>query len=166
MEIATWLETKDSKCIFYSQLFQASVGNLEKIMKVKFFIATVASLIVTGSSFAQSRSGDTLETSYKPTLSHAQVVEELRNAQANSEIVSGELYGSQAPAFISTLLRADVVNESKIAQLRGEILSGELWGQPPTMLTNTHTRLEIRGEAIEFAKAHHGHGLNEIYSGD
>ena len=135
-------------------------------MKVKVVIATVAILMIAGSSFAQSWSGDASEAGYKSTLSRAQVVEELRRAQSNGEIVSGELYGSQAPAFRSTLLRADVVNESKIAQLRGEIFSGELWGQQPTMLTNTYTRLEIRGEAIEFAKAHHGHGLNEIYSGD
>ena len=135
-------------------------------MKVKFVIAAVATLIIAGSSFAQSWSGDALDASYKSTLSRAQVVEELRTAQAKGEIVSGELYGSEMSAFRSTIPRVDVVSELKTALWSREIFSGELYGQQPTMLTNIHTRLEIRGEAIEFATAHHGHGMNEIYGGN
>ena len=135
-------------------------------MRVKFVIAAVATLIIAGSSSAQSWSGNALDAGYQSTLSRAQVVEELRTAQANGEIVSGEMYGSQMPAFSSTIPRADIVGELKTARRSGEIFSGELYGQQPTMLTSIHTRLEIRGEAIEFATAHHGHGMNEIYGGN
>ena len=134
-------------------------------MKVKFVVATIATLALAGSSFAQSWYNDAPEASYKSTLSHAQVVEQLHKAQANGEIVSGEMYSSEIPVFRSTMSRADVVNDLKIAQQSGGIFNGELYGQQPSMLASTHTRLEIREEAIAFAKVHHGHGVNEIYGG-
>ena len=135
-------------------------------MRVKFVIATVATLIIAGSTFAQSSYGDAPEAGYKSTVSRTQVVEELRKAQANGEIISGEMYGSEMSVFRSAIPRADVVSELKTALRNGEIYSGELYGQQPTILTSIHTRLEIRGEAIEFALAHHGHGMNEIYGGN
>ena len=135
-------------------------------MRVKFVIATAAIVIIAGPSFAQSLYGDMPDASYKSTLSRSQVVEELRKAQVDGEIVSGEMYGSAMPAFASRTPRADVVADLKTAQRSGEILNGELYQQQPSMLATTHTRMEIRGEAIEFAKAHHGYGMSAVYGGN
>ena len=123
-------------------------------MRIKSFIAAAAILIATGSAFAEAAHGVAPDSSFKSTLSRAQVVEQLRQARANGEIQLGELYGSRVPNLHSTTSRAQVIGELKRAQANGEIVSGELYAEQPATTAGGRTRQAVHAEAIAFVKNH------------
>ena len=134
-------------------------------MRIKSFIAAAAILITAGSAFAETIDGVAPDASFKSALSRAQVVEQLRQAQAKGDIQPGELYGSQVPDFRSTKSRAQVAGELKQAQANGEIVSGELYGEQPTTVASVRTRQAVHAEAVAFAKNHVGTAGAEKYAG-
>ena len=121
-------------------------------MRIKSFIAAAAILITAGSAFAETIDGVAPDASFKSALSRAQVVEQLRRAQANGDVQPGELYGLQVANFRSTKSRAQVTGELKQAQANGEIVSGELYGEQPTAVASVRTRQAVHAEAVAIAR--------------
>ena len=121
-------------------------------MRIKSFIAAAAILITAGSAFAETIDGVAPDASFKSALSRAQVVEQLRQAQANGAIQLGELYGSQVPDFHATRTRAQVTSELKQAQANGKIVSGEFYGEQPMAVASVRTRQAVHAEAVAFAR--------------
>lgn len=134
-------------------------------MNAKYLIAAAALSITTGAAFAADYTAPFADVAPTSTLTRAAVQQELLRAKAAGEIVSGEYYGTPAPAH-STRSRAAVQSELQQAQAAGQIVSGELYGQLPTMVTSTATRKQVQAEAVAYtAQQAHSRSSFEFIGG-
>lgn len=134
-------------------------------MFAKSVIAAAFLSISASAAFAADYSAPFANVASSSTLTRAAVQQELYRAQAAGEVVSGEYYGSLAPAK-STRSRADVVRDLRQAQAAGQIVSGELYGQPPVVVATNTSREQIRADAIAFARQQaHSHSTLEFIGG-
>lgn len=134
-------------------------------MNAKNLIAVAALSICTGAAFAGEYGAPSANVTQASTLTRAAVQQELYRAQAAGEVVSGEYYGTPAPAH-STRSRAAVERELQQAQAAGQIVSGELYGQLPAMVASTASRKQVQAEAVAYtAQQAHSHSTLEFIGG-
>lgn len=134
-------------------------------MNAKNLIAIAVLSITTGAAFAGDYTAQFANVSPTSTLTRAAVQQELYRAQAAGEVVSGEYYGTPAPAK-STRSRTDVQRELRQAQAAGQIVSGELYGQLPAVVASSVTRQQVRADAIAYtAQQAHSHSTLEFIGG-
>ena len=78
-------------------------------MKTKFIITAAALLLSAGASFADSvNDGSWPVTKFTPTLSRAQVKQELATAKERGLLMTGDVYPMQQSAVNSNLTRNEV----------------------------------------------------------
>ncbi len=134
-------------------------------MNAKNLIIIAALSISAGTAFAGEYTAPFANDATTSTLTRAAVQQELYRAKAAGEIVSGEYYGTPAPAH-SNLSRAVVERELRQAQAAGEVVSGELYGQLPTMVGSSFTRKQVQAEAVaNVARQAHSNSTLEFIGG-
>lgn len=78
-------------------------------MKTKFFITAAALLLTAGASFADSiNSGSWPVIKFTPTLTRAQVKQELATAKERGLLMKGDVYPVQQSSVTSKLTRNEV----------------------------------------------------------
>lgn len=78
-------------------------------MKTKLIITAAALLLSAGASFADSiNSGSWPETHFTPTLSRAQVKQELAVARQHGQLMMGDIYPASQSVVTSNLTRNEV----------------------------------------------------------
>ena len=133
-------------------------------MNIKHLIATAAILAVTAPVFAGNVNYAVADKDFESTKTRAEVMAELKVAQANGTIFHGDVYPQTPVTTTSTLTRAEVLAELKVAQANGTIFHGDVYPQKPVAMTSTLTRAEVRLEAAEAARTNNNR--SDIYFGN
>lgn len=133
-------------------------------MNIKQLIATAAILAVTAPVFAGNVNYAVADKDFVSTKTRAEVVAELKVAQANGTIFHGDAYPQLPVVATSTRSRAEVLAELKVAQANGTIFHGDFYPPLPVTMTSTRTRAEVRLEAAEAARTNRN--VSDTYFGN